>query len=31
VLEELMEQVLGITSYDEGTTFAEILRSARRR
>jgi hypothetical protein len=31
VLEELMEQVLGITRYDEGTTFAEILRSARRR
>jgi hypothetical protein len=31
VLEELMEQVLGITQYDEGATFAEILRSARRR
>jgi hypothetical protein len=30
-LEELMEQVLGITKYDEDTTFAEILRSARRR
>ena len=31
VLEELMEQVLGITRYDEDATFAEILRSARRR
>ncbi|MFN2564065.1 MAG: hypothetical protein ABR499_03530 [Gemmatimonadaceae bacterium] len=31
VLEELMEQVLGITRYDEDETFAEILRSARRR
>ena len=31
VLEELMEQVLGITKYDESATFAEILRSARRR
>jgi hypothetical protein len=31
VLEELMEQILGITQYDEGATFAEILRSARRR
>jgi hypothetical protein len=31
VLQELMEQVLGITQYDEGATFAEILRSARRR
>jgi hypothetical protein len=31
VLEELMEQVLGITQYDEEATFAEILRSARRR
>jgi hypothetical protein len=31
VLEELMEHVLGVTQYDEGTTFAEILRSARRR
>jgi len=30
-LEELMEQVLGITQYDEDATFAEILRSARRR
>ena len=30
-LEELMEQVLGITRYDEDATFAEILRSARRR
>jgi hypothetical protein len=30
-LEELMEQVLGITQYDESATFAEILRSARRR
>jgi hypothetical protein len=30
-LEELMEHVLGITRYDENTTFAEILRSARRR
>ena len=31
VLEELMEQVLGITQYDDSATFAEILRSARRR
>lgn len=31
VLEELMEQVLGVTRYDEDATFAEILRSARRR
>jgi hypothetical protein len=31
MLEELMEQVLGITRYDENATFAEILRSARRR
>jgi hypothetical protein len=31
VLEELMEQVLGITRYDEDATFAEILRLARRR
>ena len=31
MLEELMEQVLGITRYDEHATFAEILRSARRR
>jgi hypothetical protein len=31
VLEELMEQVLGITRYDEDATFAEILRAARRR
>jgi hypothetical protein len=31
VLGELMEQVLGITRYDEDATFAEILRSARRR
>jgi hypothetical protein len=31
MLEELMEQVLGITRYDEDATFAEILRSARRR
>ena len=31
VLEELMEQVLGITRYDQDATFAEILRSARRR
>jgi hypothetical protein len=31
MLEELMEQVLGITQYDEGATFAEILRAARRR
>jgi hypothetical protein len=31
VLGELMDQVLGITQYDEDATFAEILRSARRR
>jgi hypothetical protein len=31
VLEELMEQILGITQYEESATFAEILRSARRR
>jgi hypothetical protein len=31
VLEELMEEVLGITRYDEDATFAEILRSARHR
>jgi len=31
VLEELMDQVLGITEYDEDATFAEILRAARRR
>jgi hypothetical protein len=31
ILEELMEHVLGITRYDEEATFAEILRSARRR
>ena len=31
MLEELMEQVLGITRYDENSTFAEILRSARHR
>jgi hypothetical protein len=31
LLEELMEQVLGITRYDEDATFAEILRLARRR
>jgi hypothetical protein len=31
VLEELMEQVLGITRYDQESTFAEILRSARQR
>ena len=31
VLQELMEQVLGITRYEESATFAEILRSARRR
>jgi hypothetical protein len=31
VLEELMDQVLGITQYDQNSTFAEILRSARRR
>lgn len=31
VLEELMEQILGITQYDDSATFAEILRSARRR
>ena len=31
VLAELMEQVLGITQYDDSATFAEILRSARRR
>jgi hypothetical protein len=30
-LEELMEQVLGITRYDEDATFAEILRSSRHR
>jgi hypothetical protein len=30
-LEELMEQVLGITRFDQDATFAEILRSARRR
>jgi hypothetical protein len=31
MLEEMMEQVLGITRYDEEATFAEILRLARRR
>jgi hypothetical protein len=31
VLGELMEQVLGITRYDEESTFAEIVRSARAR
>ena len=31
VLEELMEQILGITQFDETATFAEILRAARRR
>ena len=31
MVEELMEQVLGITRYDEDATFAEILRTARRR
>ncbi len=31
VLEELMEQILGITQYDETATFAEIVRAARRR
>jgi hypothetical protein len=31
VFQELMEQVLGITRYDEESTFAEILRSARQR
>ncbi len=31
VLEELMEQILGITRYDQEATFAEILRSARQR
>ena len=29
VLGELMEQALGVTRYDEESTFAEILRSAR--
>jgi hypothetical protein len=31
LLQELMDQVLGITEYDEDATFAEILRAARRR
>ncbi len=31
VLRELMDQVFGITEYDEDATFAEIVRSARRR
>ncbi len=31
MVEELMEQVLGITRYDDDATFAEILRSARHR
>ena len=31
LLQELMDEVLGITEYDEDATFAEILRSARRR
>lgn len=30
-IEELIESVLGVTHYDEDTTFAEIVRSARRR
>jgi hypothetical protein len=30
-LEELMDQVLGISQFDQNATFAEILRSARRR
>jgi hypothetical protein len=31
LVQELMDEVLGITDYDEDATFAEILRSARRR
>jgi hypothetical protein len=31
LLQELMDQVLGISEYDEDATFAEILRAARRR
>jgi hypothetical protein len=31
LLQELMDEVLGITEYDEDASFAEILRSARRR
>jgi hypothetical protein len=31
LLQELMDEVLGISEYDEDATFAEILRSARRR
>jgi hypothetical protein len=31
MVEELMEQVLGITRYDEDATFAEIFRTSRRR
>jgi hypothetical protein len=31
LLQELMDQVLGIAEYDEDATFAEIFRAARRR
>jgi hypothetical protein len=31
LIQELMDEVLGISEYDEDATFAEILRSARRR
>jgi hypothetical protein len=31
LVQELIDEVLGVTEYDEDATFAEILRSARRR